>query len=434
MRMFDLIEKKKQNLVLTDAEIQYIIDGYMSGEIEDYQMSAFLMACWFHKLTREECFALMRAMATSGDMMDLREVAGLKADKHSTGGVGDKITLILLPIMASLGIKMAKSSGKGLGYTGGTIDKLQSIGGLEVQLSRQQFIDILSEAGMVISSQSANIAPADKKIYALRDVTALVDDGALIASSIMSKKLASGADIIVLDVKCGNGAFMKEFDAAKSLAQLMVQIGKDAKKQTVAVITDMNIPLGRAVGNAIEIKEALSCLKGNMPSDIKEVVFILGIQILLMARKAENANEAAKMMTEEIESLRAYNRFCTFVAMQGGDVSQLEDTSRLPNSAIKKHIFAQESGYVSACDCGMVGKAALATGAGREKKESDIDYGAGIYLEKTYGDAVQKGQLLAVVYASTEAKAEEAATLLQKSFRISKQEPPKRKMIKEILN
>ncbi len=434
MRIFDLIEKKKHNIALTDGEIAYLVKGYMSGEIEDYQMSAFLMACWFHKLTRKETTALTLAMAHSGEMTNLHDVAGIKADKHSTGGVGDKITLILVPIMASLGIKMAKTSGRGLGYTGGTIDKLQSIDGLNVQLSQEAFIEALDKIGMVISSQSGNLAPADKKIYALRDVTALVDDRALIASSIMSKKLAAGADIIVLDVKCGSGAFMKDMHSAQHLARLLVDIGKDANRQTSAVITDMNVPLGRAVGNALEIKEAVSCLKGEMPQDIEQVVLALGTQILLMSQKAANEEEAVSMIREEIESLRAFDKFCAFVAHQNGDVAQVKDSTLLPRAAVERRIYAPKQGYICGYDCEMVGKAALAAGAGREKKEDDIDHGAGVYLEKVYGDKVDKDQWVATVYASGESKADQAAQLLQASLEISQKQPEKRMMIKEIIH
>jgi pyrimidine-nucleoside phosphorylase len=432
--MYDLIEKKKHSYPLTDEEIRYIIKNYTNSKIPDYQMSAFLMAIWFNKLTNKEVYALTDAMVSSGNILDLSNISGITADKHSTGGVGDKISLILLPIMASLGIKMAKMSGHGLGHTGGTIDKLESIHGFNTQIDNNTFLKNLENIGMVIASQSFNLAPADKKIYALRDVTATVDDIPLIASSIMSKKIASGADNIILDVKCGNGGFMKDYSSAVQLAKLMVDIGKNAGKNTLAVITDMNVPLGKAIGNALEILEAVSCLKGNMPHDIKQVVFTLGAQILILAKFAANESIACKMMEKAIISENAYNKFLNFIDAQDGDITQIKDVTLLPKAGIVKNVYAPSNGYIASYDCTLVGIASLTAGAGRQKKEDNIDYGAGIYLNKSYGEYTNRNDIIAKVYSSDVFKAQEAAFMMQNAVFISEQKPPDRNMIKGIIN
>jgi pyrimidine-nucleoside phosphorylase len=432
--MYDLIEKKKHNQHLTDEEIRYIINNYTNSNIPDYQMSAFLMAIWFNKLTNKEVYALTNTMVSSGNILDLSSIKGVKADKHSTGGVGDKISLILLPIMASLGVKIAKMSGRGLGHTGGTIDKLESINGFKTQIDHKIFLKNLENIGMVIASQSLNLAPADKKIYALRDVTATIDDIPLIASSIMSKKIASGADIIVLDVKCGSGGFMKDYDSAVQLAELMVDIGKNSGKNTSALITDMNVPLGKAIGNSLEIMEAVSCLQGNIPDDIKQIVFALGTQILILAKLAPDENIAYEMIEEELINRNAYNKFLTFIAAQGGNITQIENTALLPKADIVKNVYARNNGYVSSFDCTLVGMASLKTGAGRQKKEDIIDYGAGIYLNKTYGDYVKKNDIIAQVYSSDVSKAQEAALIMQNAVYITKQKPANRNMIRGIIN
>jgi pyrimidine-nucleoside phosphorylase len=432
--MYELIEKKKHNQILSREEIDYIINGYANSDIPDYQMAAFLMAIWFNKLTDKEVYALTNAMASSGDILDLNLIQGIKADKHSTGGVGDKISLILLPIMASLGIKIAKMSGRGLGHTGGTIDKLESIKGFRTQIDNKTFLQNLDKVGMVIASQSLNLAPADKKIYALRDVTATVDDIPLIASSIMSKKIASGADIIVLDVKCGNGGFMHDYNSAMKLAQLMVNIGNNANKKTAVVITDMNVPLGKTIGNSLEIMEVITCLKGNMPDDIKQVVFAVGAQMLILANIASDEAVAFEMMNKEIKTNRAYDKFLNFIQSQGGDTKQIENITLLPKSNIIKNVYAQNDGYISSYDCTLVGKASLKAGAGRQRKEDIIDYGAGIYLKKIYGEYVKKNDIIAQVYSSDLYKAEEAVLVMQNAIFITDQRPSERNMVKGIIN
>lgn len=432
--MYDLIEKKKHNQILSREEIDYVINGYANSNIPDYQMAAFLMAIWFNKLTDKEVYELTNAMASSGDILDLNLIKGIKADKHSTGGVGDKISLILLPIMASLGIKIAKMSGRGLGHTGGTIDKLESIKGFRTQIDNKTFLQNLDNVGMVIASQSLNLAPADKKIYALRDVTATVDDIPLIASSIMSKKIASGTDIIVLDVKCGNGGFMHDYNSAMKLAQLMVNIGNNANKKTAAVITDMNVPLGKTIGNSLEIMEVITCLKGDIPDDIKQVVFAVGAQILILANIASNEAVAFEMMDQEIKTNRAYDKFLNFIQSQGGDIRQIENITLLPKSNIIKNVYAKNDGYISSYDCTLVGKASLKAGAGRQKKEDIIDYGAGICLNRIYGDYVKKNDIIAQVYSSDLYKAEEAVLVMQNAVFITDQRPAERNMVKGIIN
>ncbi len=433
-KMYDLIEKKKHALPLSKDEIDYIVQNYTNDIIPDYQMSAFLMAVWFNKLSQEETFYLTKAIKNSGDVMDLTSVDGIKADKHSTGGVGDKISLILSPIMACLGIKIAKMSGKGLGFTGGTIDKLESISGFSTHLDKKDFLNNIINIGMSITSQSANLTPADKKIYALRDVTAIVDDTALIASSIMSKKLAMGADVIALDVKCGSGGFMKKLNDAKKLAALMVAIGADAGKKISAVITDMNAPLGRCVGNSLEVMEAVMCLKGQMPDDIKEVTYALGAQILTLAEIAVSEADAYEMMDDMICSKKAYNKFLEFVSAQGGDIICIENTAKLPLSDNVMSLRAQDNGYIFEINCEAAGRAAAAAGAGRMKKDDIIDYGAGIYFNKTYGQYVKKGEIIAQVYSKDETAAISACEILKKAIAISDKKPRARKMIKGVLN
>ncbi|NMC57078.1 MAG: thymidine phosphorylase, partial [Eubacteriaceae bacterium] len=419
---------------LTPNEISCFVNAYLKVDIADYQMSAFLMAAWFNKLSDDETFYLTQAMKNSGDIMDLSDIKGITADKHSTGGVGDKISLILSPIIACLGVKIAKMSGKGLGFTGGTIDKLESIPGFSTHLKRDEFIKNISAIGMSITSQSANLTPADKKIYALRDVTAIVDDTALIASSIMSKKLAMGADIIVLDVKCGSGGFMKEYKDAEKLASQMVAIGVNAGKKISAVITDMNAPLGRCVGNSIEVTEAVMCLKGQMPDDIKQVTYALGCQILKLSKIAADDEQAYKMMDEAITSKKAYNKFVQFITAQGGDGGYIENTAKLPLSNVIVNVLAENDGYISSIDCEKVGRAASEAGAGRIKKDDTIDYGAGIYFNKTYGEYTQKGGIIAQIYSSKKEAANTAYEILKSAITVSGANPPERKFIKGVIN
>lgn len=432
--MYDLIEKKKRALPLSKEEIYYIVENYTDDVIPDYQMSAFLMAAWFNKLSDEETFYLTQAMKDSGDVMDLSAVEKITADKHSTGGVGDKISLILAPIIACLGINIAKMSGKGLGFTGGTIDKLESIPGFSVHLQRDEFIDNINKIGMSITAQSANLTPADKKIYALRDVTAIVDDVALIASSIMSKKLAMGADVIVLDVKCGSGGFMKEYKDAEKLARQMVNIGKSAGKKISAVITDMSAPIGRCVGNSIEVTEAVMCLEGQMPDDIKQITYALGAQILKLSEIAADDVQAYKMMDDAISSKKAYKKFLQFVAAQGGDESYIENTAKLPLSNVIVDVCAQEDGYISSIDCEKVGRAAAQAGAGRIKKDDAINYGAGIYFNRAYGEYTKKDGIIARIYSNNKAAAYTAYEILKDAIKMSGANPPERKIIKGVIN
>jgi len=433
-KMYDLIEKKKHGKALTKDEIEYIVKGYTDLKIPDYQMSAFLMAAWFNKFSEQEVYYLTQAMVDSGDVFDLSVIKGIKADKHSTGGVGDKISLILAPIISTLGVKVAKMSGKGLGFTGGTVDKLESIPGFTSLLNKNDFLFNIDKIGMSITSQSANLVPADKKIYALRDVTAIVDDIPLIASSIMSKKLAMGADIIVLDVKCGNGGFMKEFADALKLAKLMVDIGLNASKKISTVITDMNVPLGRCIGNSLEVIEAVMCLRGDMPPDIKEVTYALGAQILILADIAASEENAFELMDDAVASKRAYYKFLDFITAQGGDISRIEDISLLKTSEIILNVYAQNEGYISSYDCSLIGRASAEAGAGRMQKGDNIDYGAGIYLNKIYGEHVNKGDIIAQVYSSYADKAANAAEMVQASIAISQSAPKERKLIKGIIN
>lgn len=398
MRMYDLILKKKQGGELSTDEIRYMIEGFTEGSIPDYQMSAMTMAICFRGMTPRETVDLTLAMRDSGDVLDLSGIKGVKVDKHSTGGVGDKTSLALTPIIAALGVPVAKMSGRGLGHTGGTIDKLECFDGFTTALSEEQFAGNVNTIGIAIAGQTANLAPADKKLYALRDVTATVDQMSLIASSIMSKKLASGSDAIVLDVKTGNGAFMKKLEDSRALAKEMVSIGTMAGKKTVAVITDMDQPLGRAVGNSLEVREAIDTLRGEGPADFKEVVFALGSQMLMLAGRAEDEKEARTLMEGVIEDGSALDKFAQFVRAQGGDAAPVYDTSLLPVAGKTLEVTAKESGYVHRILAEDIGIACMTLGGGRETKESAIDLSVGIILEKKNGDAVSDGEVLATIY------------------------------------
>jgi pyrimidine-nucleoside phosphorylase len=403
MRMYDLILKKKQGGELSTDEIRYMIEGFTEGSIPDYQMSAMTMAICFRGMTPRETVDLTLAMRDSGDVLDLSGIKGVKVDKHSTGGVGDKTSLALTPIIAALGVPVAKMSGRGLGHTGGTIDKLECFDGFTTALSEEQFAGNVNTIGIAIAGQTANLAPADKKLYALRDVTATVDQMSLIASSIMSKKLASGSDAIVLDVKTGNGAFMKKLEDSRALAKEMVSIGTMAGKKTVAVITDMDQPLGRAVGNSLEVREAIDTLRGEGPADFKEVVFALGSQMLMLAGRAADEKEARALMEGVIEDGSALDKFAQFVRAQGGDAAPVYDTSLLPVAGKTLEVTAKESGYVHRILAEDIGIACMTLGGGRETKESAIDLSVGIILEKKNGDAVSDGEVLATIYGNDDA-------------------------------
>ena len=421
MRMYDLILKKKQGGELSTDEIRYMIEGFTEGSIPDYQMSAMTMAICFRGMTPRETVDLTLAMRDSGDVLDLSGIKGVKVDKHSTGGVGDKTSLALTPIIAALGVPVAKMSGRGLGHTGGTIDKLECFDGFTTALSEEQFAENVNTIGIAIAGQTANLAPADKKLYALRDVTATVDQMSLIASSIMSKKLASGSDAIVLDVKTGNGAFMKKLEDSRALAKEMVSIGTMAGKKTVAVITDMDQPLGRAVGNSLEVREAIDTLRGEGPADFKEVVFALGSQMLMLAGRAADKKEACALMEGVIEDGSALDKFAQFVRAQGGDAAPIYDTSLLPVAGKTLAVTAKESGYVHRILAEDIGIACMTLGGGRETKESAIDLSVGIILEKKNGDAVSDGEVLATIYGNDDAKMQAAYEKIAHAYEIAKE-------------
>lgn len=421
MRMYDLILKKKQGGELSTDEIRYMIEGFTEGSIPDYQMSAMTMAICFRGMTPRETVDLTLAMRDSGDVLDLSGIKGIKVDKHSTGGVGDKTSLALTPIIAALGVPVAKMSGRGLGHTGGTIDKLECFDGFTTALSEEQFAGNVNTIGIAIAGQTANLAPADKKLYALRDVTATVDQMSLIASSIMSKKLASGSDAIVLDVKTGNGAFMKKLEDSRALAKEMVSIGTMAGKKTVAVITDMDQPLGRAVGNSLEVREAIDTLRGEGPADFKEVVFALGSQMLMLAGRAADEKEARALMEGVIQDGSALDKFAQFVRAQGGDAAPVYDTSLLLVAGKTLEVTAKESGYVHRILAEDIGIACMTLGGGRETKESAIDLSVGIILEKKNGNAVSAGEVLATIYGNDDAKMQAAYEKIAHAYEIAKE-------------
>ena len=433
MRMYNIIMKKRNGGELSKEEIDFFIGGYTKGEIPDYQVSALMMAIYFRKMTEAETLALTMAMADSGDRLDLSGIRGVKVDKHSTGGVGDKTSLALAPMVAACGIPVAKMSGRGLGHTGGTIDKLESFPGFTTALTTERFIDNVNRIGIAIMGQTADLAPADKKLYALRDVTATVDNLSLIASSIMSKKLAAGADAIVLDVKTGSGAFMKQEAEAKALAEEMVKIGKNAGRRTVAVISDMDQPLGFAVGNALEVREAIETLRGNGPEDFLELCLTLGSQMLMAGGKAESAREAEEMLWAVIADGSALGKLAEFVEAQGGDGSAVYHPELLPQAAIQEPVAAPESGYLSRIVCDEVGICSLILGGGRETKESEIDLSVGLVLCKKVGDYVEAGEPLAVIHANDADRAEQARARYLKACTIAGEAPERMPFIKNIL-
>lgn len=394
-----IIRKKRDGFALTKEEIEFVAFAAANETVPDYQLSALLMAIFFNSLNEEETLWLTDAMARSGDMADLTGIDGIKGDKHSTGGVGDKTTLIVAPVVACCGVKMAKMSGRGLGHTGGTVDKLESIPGFKTSLETEEFVNIVNTCGLCVAGQSGRLCPADKKLYGLRDVTATVDNMPLIASSIMSKKLAGGADCIVLDVKCGSGAFMKDLDSAKELAEKMVEIGKGAGKKIAALITDMDKPLGRYIGNSLEVVEAVETLKGNGPKDLTEISVLLAAKLLQLAGRG-GFEECKALAKSKIADGSALRKLAEMVKLQGGDDKYIFDADLFPKAEYKREIIAQESGYIAAMDTEGVGSVCVALGAGRQKKEDSIDPSAGIILEKKTGDYVEKGDLLATLYCS----------------------------------
>ena len=428
MRMYDLITKKKHGGTLTDEEIQFMISGYVSGEIPDYQMSAMTMAIWFNGMNDHEITELTKVMAKSGDMIDLSAIAGKKVDKHSTGGVGDKTTLIVAPIVAACGGKVAKMSGRGLGHTGGTVDKLEAIPGFRTVLDRKEFFDTVNKCGMSLIGQSGNLAPADKKLYALRDVTATVDSIPLIASSIMSKKLAAGSDCILLDVKTGSGAFMKTLDDSIKLAQTMVAIGEGAGRRTVALITDMDTPLGFGIGNSIEVMESMDVLKGHGPADLTEVSLQLAENMLYLVGKG-TIEECRAMAEKSIEDGSAFETFCTMVREQGGDDSVLRDYSKFAQAPFKAEVLAERDGFITKMNAEEIGETSVVLGAGRETKESDIDFSAGLILHKKFGDAVKKGESLVTLYTSKESALKNAEQMYREAVSIGDNKPEKEPLV-----
>lgn len=430
MNFIDIIAKKRKGFSLTKEELEFFAFSAADGTVPDYQLSALLMAMFLNGLDEQETLNLTDAMARSGDMADLSAIDGIKGDKHSTGGVGDKTTLIVAPIVAECGVKMAKMSGRGLGHTGGTVDKLESIPGFRTSLETNEFIDIVNKCGLCVAGQSGRLCPADKKLYALRDVTATVDSMPLIASSIMSKKLAGGADCIVLDVKCGSGAFMKDEDSAVTLAEKMVEIGRGAGKRIAALVTDMDIPLGKYIGNSLEIVEAVETLKGNGPADLTEVVVMLSAKILELAGKG-TFDECKSLAKSKIADGSALGKFAEMVALQGGNPEYVRNTSLFEKAKFEKNIIAAESGYISATDTELVGSVCVALGAGRLKKEDDIDPTAGIILNKKTGDYVEKGDCLATFFCSDDSLFAQAEQIFLSALTFSKNEiPPKPLLIK----
>ncbi|MFA1821620.1 pyrimidine-nucleoside phosphorylase [Virgibacillus oceani] len=402
MRMYDIIEKKRDGFALSEDEINFFINGYTKGDIPDYQISALLMAIYFQDMEDKESASLTSAMADSGEIIDLSAIQGIKVDKHSTGGVGDTTTLILAPLVASLDVPVAKMSGRGLGHTGGTIDKLEAIHGFHTEITKQDFIELVNKNKVAVIGQSGNLTPADKKLYSLRDVTATVNSIPLIASSIMSKKIASGADAIVLDVKKGAGAFMKEPEDARKLAETMVSIGNRVGRKTMAVISDMSQPLGNAIGNALEVKEAIETLKGKGPEDLTEICLALGSQMVVLANKANNLEEAKQRLKDNLHNGKAIDKFKQFLESQGGNNAVADNPALLPQAEYKVDLPAKASGRIASMEADDIGTAAMMLGAGRTTKEAQIDLSVGIVLHKKIGDDVKKGEPMLTIYSNNE--------------------------------
>lgn len=432
-RFVDLIQKKKNGETLTKEEIDFMITDYVAGEIPDYQMSAMLMAIYFNGMENEELAAFTLAMRDSGDLVDLSPIEGIKVDKHSTGGVGDKTTLIVGPIVAACGVPVAKMSGRGLGFAGGTLDKLESISGFRIDLSAEEFFETVKKTGISVIGQTGNLAPADKLLYALRDVTATVDSIPLIAASVMSKKLAAGSDKIVLDVTTGSGAFMKNTRDAKKLAKHMVAIGNHAGKETVAILTGMEEPLGFAIGNNMEVKEAIEVLKGDGPEDVKEVSVALAGMMLSLGLENVSHSQGKRMAKKALSSGQAFEKFKEMVQAQGGDIRYVEHPEFFERDAFEGEVLAAEDGFLSGMDTEKIGVAAGLLGAGRETKDSVIDMSAGIYLEKKIGDTVKKGEPIAICYAGTKEKLNRGMAMFESSIRYSKEAPRIPKLIVDII-
>lgn len=424
MRAVDLIEKKRDGGELTPEEIRWLVQGYVAGKIPDYQMAAFLMAVYFRGMSEAETVALTQAMVESGERIDLSEIPGIKVDKHSTGGVGDTVTLVLVPLMAAAGFVMAKLSGRALGHTGGTIDKFEAIPGVRTELSMREIVEQAKRIGAVIADHTAELVPADRLIYELRDVTGTVPSLPLIAASVLSKKIAGGADLIVLDVKCGDGAFMRTFDEAKKLAEILVRVGNKLGKKFAALITAMDQPLGRMAGNALEVRQAIEVLRGQGPEDLREVVLALGAELLVMAGEAASPVDGKEKLDKLLESGKAFQKFRELVAAQGGDVRAVEDPDLLPKAQKIVEINAREAGYVQAVRARAIGLAAGLLGAGREVKGQPVDPAAGVELLAKVGDQVERGQPLARLHVGRPDRLPEAIKLVESAFLIGPL-PPK---------
>lgn len=431
MRAVDLIRKKRDGMELSGEEIAYLVQGYSEGTIPDYQMSAWAMAVYYQGMSARETADLTLSMASSGDTIDLSSIHGVKVDKHSTGGVGDKTTIVIAPLVAAAGVPVAKMSGRGLGHTGGTIDKLEAIHGFTVELEKEQFYRQVNDIGLAVVGQSGNMTPADKKLYSLRDVTATVDSIPLIASSVMSKKIAAGADAIVLDVKTGSGAFMKTLDDSIRLAKAMVDIGTQVGRNTVAVISDMDQPLGHAIGNALEIQEAVATLQGKGPKDLEEVCLILASHMLVLGGKADSEEEARVILQQKLDSGEAFEKLREMVRAQHGDVSQIDDTSLLPEAEIKIEVKSETQGYVESIQAEEIGIAAMLLGAGRETKDSVIDLAAGVDLRKKIGDRVEVGEVIAVLHFNKlhENSLKEASSKVLSAYGIAEDKVPRRPLV-----
>ena len=432
MNIIDIISKKRDGKELSEEEINYFITEYTNNRIEDYQAAALIMAIYIKGMNYRETKDLTMAMANSGDILDLSKLGSNVVDKHSTGGVGDKVTLILAPLIASLGIPVAKMSGRGLGFTGGTADKIESIPGYNTEVSEKQFIENVEKIGISLITQTLNLAPADKKIYALRDTIACTESIPLIASSIMSKKIASGANKIVLDVTCGYGAFMKNRKQAEKLSKTMIEIGKLAGRETVCIVTDMNEPLGYAVGNNLEVIEAIEFLKGDMPSDLKEVVIELGAYMIKLAGKGDNIEENKQKLLENIKNGKAYDKFIGLVKNQGGDISYIEDTEKFEKASIIKEVISNKEGNIQEINAKTIGEISCALGAGRQTKTDKIDLSVGIILNKKVGDYVKIGDIVATVYANDQEKANKAEEEILNTYKIGKEKEDKQTILEII--
>lgn len=433
MNMSDLIVKKRDGGILSKEEIRYFVEQYTGGNIPDYQASALLMAIYFQGMNKEETYELTSAMRDSGDTADLSSIKGIKVDKHSTGGVGDKTTFIVGPIAAACGVPIAKMSGRGLGFTGGTVDKMESIPGFRTTLEEREFMDLVNQNGISVIGQTGSIAPADKKIYALRDVTGTVENLSLITSSIMSKKLASGSDAIVLDVKCGDGAFMETLEDAEKLGSLMVEIGNADNKKTVAVITDMEQPLGKAVGNSLEVMEAIDTLKGKGPEDITQLSLTLSGMMIFIGGKAQSPEEGYQMAEESLKNGTALEKMRLFIQGQGGDPAIIDDYSLFLPHTFSENVKSPASGFVQKLRAKQTGLASQHAGAGRATKEDSIDMAAGIYLSKKTGDSVKEGDILATVYGNDKEKVQAGARELLNAYEIGQEAPEKRNLVKKVI-